>query len=85
LLCKDPNQRLGSSARGADDVKAHPFFSSVSWPQVLHKELSPPKPGNPDLFAKPLKSQELRFESTSEASTLIPGWEFVREQPPASF
>ncbi|KAJ7562929.1 hypothetical protein O6H91_03G089500 [Diphasiastrum complanatum] len=33
LLQKDPTERLGSLA-GADDIKKHPFFSSIMWPLV---------------------------------------------------
>ncbi len=29
LMCMDPKQRLG--ARGADEVKAHPWFTEVDW------------------------------------------------------
>jgi serine/threonine protein kinase len=78
LLCKDPSLRLGSSG-DAEDIKAHPFFSSVSWQQVLNKELKPPKPSNPDLFARPLKQPDLHLNSASEAAARIPGWEFSRE------
>lgn len=35
LLNPDPTQRLG--ARGANDVKAHPFFRGVNWDTVLHQ------------------------------------------------
>lgn len=79
LLCKDPKQRLGS--RGAEDIKAHPFFASVCWAQVLNKELKPPKPGRPDLFARPVPHSNLRLESSSEPATRVPGWEFVRDSP----
>ena len=33
LLTLDPNERLG--AKGADEVKAHPFFAGVDWNTVL--------------------------------------------------
>ncbi|CAM9693112.1 unnamed protein product, partial [Laminaria digitata] len=36
LLSKDPRGRVGS--RGAHAVKAHPFFSSVSWERLLEQE-----------------------------------------------
>ena len=30
LLVRDPEKRLGSRA-GAEEVKAHPFFSEIDW------------------------------------------------------
>ncbi|RRT68185.1 hypothetical protein B296_00018342 [Ensete ventricosum] len=40
LLAKDPTQRLGH-ARGADEVKAHPFFAGVMW-ELLPEVSRPP-------------------------------------------
>lgn len=36
LLCQDPKDRLGSG--GADEVKAHPFFSDIDWDTILSKD-----------------------------------------------
>lgn len=46
LLAKDPRGRVGS--RGALAVKAHPFFSGVSWDRLLEQEppLVPRRFGN---------------------------------------
>ncbi|KAK9056851.1 hypothetical protein SSX86_024215 [Deinandra increscens subsp. villosa] len=33
LLVKDPGERLGC-ARGATDIKRHPFFSGIKWPLI---------------------------------------------------
>ncbi|KAJ1732583.1 rim15, signal transduction response regulator, partial [Coemansia biformis] len=33
LLCRDPKRRLGYN--GADEVKAHPFFSGICWDTLL--------------------------------------------------
>jgi hypothetical protein len=42
LLVRDPSQRLGSGARGAADIKRHPFFSTLDFPALYRKETPPP-------------------------------------------
>jgi len=34
---------LGSK-RDAEEVKEHPFFADVNWPDVYHKKLAAPEP-----------------------------------------
>ncbi|KAL7423549.1 rim15, signal transduction response regulator [Cryptotrichosporon argae] len=38
LMCSDPTQRLG--ARGAEEVKQHPFFATIDWKTVMTSEAS---------------------------------------------
>ncbi|KAI9294040.1 Pkinase-domain-containing protein [Neoconidiobolus thromboides FSU 785] len=40
LLNRDPNQRLGN--RGAQEIKAHPFFAEIDWGKLLAKRYQPP-------------------------------------------
>jgi serine/threonine protein kinase len=42
LLVKDPKKRLGSGRGDADDVRAHAYFRSVNWDDVLYKRNPPP-------------------------------------------
>ncbi|XVE52840.1 hypothetical protein DITRI_Ditri02bG0156600 [Diplodiscus trichospermus] len=35
LLVKDPRRRLGC-AKGAQDIKKHPFFDGIKWPLIRH-------------------------------------------------
>lgn len=42
LLERNPEKRLGSSSRDAEDIKAHAFFKDVNWDNVLHKKVPVP-------------------------------------------
>eukprot|EP00475_Leptophrys_vorax_P002992 TRINITY_DN11719_c0_g1_i2.p1 TRINITY_DN11719_c0_g1~~TRINITY_DN11719_c0_g1_i2.p1 ORF type:complete len:358 (+),score=76.24 TRINITY_DN11719_c0_g1_i2:3-1076(+) len=42
LLNRNPSERLGAGQAGAEDVKAHPFFASVDWDDLLNKKINPP-------------------------------------------
>ena len=39
LLDRDPEQRMG--ARGAAEIKAHPFFHSIDWRKLLQRKYEP--------------------------------------------
>ncbi|KAG9046592.1 hypothetical protein FS837_004011 [Tulasnella sp. UAMH 9824] len=41
LLLRDPSRRLGN--RGAEEIKAHPFFARhIDWERLIHKKITPP-------------------------------------------
>mmetsp|Transcript_18861 Transcript_18861/g.18533 ORF Transcript_18861/g.18533 Transcript_18861/m.18533 type:complete len:89 (+) Transcript_18861:629-895(+) len=42
LLKIDPDERLGSSEKGVEEIKEHKFFKKVDWEKVYHREVSPP-------------------------------------------
>ncbi|CAI2355597.1 unnamed protein product [Caenorhabditis sp. 36 PRJEB53466] len=42
LIVRDPTKRLGSGQKGTAEVKAHCFFKTVVWTEVLEKKLTPP-------------------------------------------
>ncbi|CAB3360175.1 Hypothetical predicted protein [Cloeon dipterum] len=42
LLRKNPDRRLGSSERDAEDVKKQAFFRSIQWEELLHRRVKPP-------------------------------------------
>lgn len=40
MLTREPQQRLGY--RGAQEIKAHPFYSMLNWDDVYNKRVEPP-------------------------------------------
>ncbi|KAK9760971.1 hypothetical protein K7432_014489 [Basidiobolus ranarum] len=42
LLQRDPVNRLGSGANGAEDVKSHPYFKDVDWDLLYSKQIPSP-------------------------------------------
>merc|ERR1712110_619823 len=42
LLRKNPDRRLGSSEKDAEDVKKQAFFRNVSWDDLLMRKIKPP-------------------------------------------
>ncbi|XP_062996182.1 ribosomal protein S6 kinase alpha-1 isoform X1 [Elgaria multicarinata webbii] len=51
LFKRNPANRLGSSPDGAEEIKRHPFYSTIDWNKLFRREIKPPfKPavGRPD-------------------------------------
>jgi len=42
LLVKDPRQRMGGGPTDAEEVKAHKFFRSINWDDLLRKNIPAP-------------------------------------------
>jgi len=42
LLTKDPNKRLGSGPKDAEEIKHHIFFSEINWSMLAKGETPPP-------------------------------------------
>ncbi|XP_066495139.1 ribosomal protein S6 kinase alpha-1 [Tiliqua scincoides] len=51
LFKRNPANRLGSGPDGAEEIKRHPFYSTIDWNKLFRREIKPPfKPavGQPD-------------------------------------
>ena len=42
LLQKEPEQRLGSSARDGEELREHRWFAPIDWAKLERRELEPP-------------------------------------------
>ncbi|XP_061702290.1 serine/threonine-protein kinase N1b isoform X2 [Syngnathoides biaculeatus] len=69
LLRRNPERRLGSGEKDAEDVKKQPFFRDMDWEALLHRKVSPP-------FVPTIAGKEdvsnFDVEFTAEAPTLTP-------------
>lgn len=69
LLDKDPLKRLGGGAKDGEDIKAHPWFASLSFADLDAKKIPPP-------FVPEIRSETdtANFDPyfTSEAPQLTP-------------
>ena len=84
LLCTVENNRLGYGENGSANVLAHPFFSTISWPELEEKLTLPPsQPGSKpeptgptkyhnlkDLLLKNRKADWLNGPADSESGTV---------------
>jgi len=43
LFIKDPEKRLGSLGRDAEEIKEHPWFNVINWTALFNKEIKAPK------------------------------------------
>ncbi|XP_028675249.2 ribosomal protein S6 kinase 2 alpha isoform X2 [Erpetoichthys calabaricus] len=42
LFKRNPANRLGSGSDGAEEIKRHPFFSTIDWNKLYRREIKPP-------------------------------------------
>ncbi|XP_061103182.1 ribosomal protein S6 kinase alpha-1 isoform X2 [Conger conger] len=70
LFKRNPANRLGSGADGAEEIKRHSFFSTIDWNKLFRKEIKPPfKPA----VARPDDTFYFDSEFTSRTPKDSPG------------
>ncbi|XP_075462651.1 ribosomal protein S6 kinase 2 beta-like [Ascaphus truei] len=70
LFKRNPTNRLGSATDGAEEIKRHPFFSTIDWNKLYRRELNPPfKPA----IAQPDDTYYFDTEFTSRTPKDSPG------------
>lgn len=70
LFKRNPINRLGSAVDGAEEIKRHPFFSTIDWNKLYRREISPPfKPA----VAQPDDTYYFDKEFTSRTPKDSPG------------
>jgi hypothetical protein len=87
LLERDPNKRLGGSAKDAQEIKEHPYFKDVDWNKVYNKEIKPPTFVNymskvVHMYHKPRQfAQDDLFVSTDKPNpNEVMGWSFINNE-----
>eukprot|EP00475_Leptophrys_vorax_P007158 TRINITY_DN14533_c0_g1_i1.p1 TRINITY_DN14533_c0_g1~~TRINITY_DN14533_c0_g1_i1.p1 ORF type:complete len:850 (+),score=206.48 TRINITY_DN14533_c0_g1_i1:191-2740(+) len=84
LLDPNPVRRLG--ARGANEIKSHPFFNNIDWDKLEHREVKPPfKPRKGEVHAATLgeigegdanMAKYRKMQLTSEDDDFYKRWEY---------
>eukprot|EP01083_Nonionella_stella_P026917 74087_1 len=79
LLHRNPEKRLGSGPRDAEEIKEHPFFSGINWDDLCSKRYRPPyRPPTKDQFStenvdKEFTSIDPRLSPTTTADSVLRG------------
>ncbi|XP_048864031.1 ribosomal protein S6 kinase alpha-2 isoform X1 [Brienomyrus brachyistius] len=70
LFKRNPTNRLGAGSDGVEEIKRHPFFTSIDWNKLYRKEVKPPfKPA----VGRPEDTFHFDPEFTSRTPTDSPG------------
>lgn len=69
LLTRDPEQRLGSGPKDAEEVMAHPYFKNINFDDIYHCRVSPPFVPKID---SPTDVRNFDQEFTQEVPALTP-------------
>ncbi|XP_007890255.1 ribosomal protein S6 kinase alpha-6 isoform X3 [Callorhinchus milii] len=91
LFKRNPTNRLGAGPDGVEEIKRHPFFSTIDWNKLVRKEIQPPfKPASgkpedtfcfdPEFTAKTPKDSP-GIPPSANAHQLFRGFSFVAPNP----
>nr|XP_055054956.1 ribosomal protein S6 kinase alpha-1 [Misgurnus anguillicaudatus] len=98
LFKRNPGNRLGAGPDGVEEIKRHPFYSTIDWNKLFRREVHPPfkpaigRPDNTDYFDSEFTAKTPRdspgVPPSANAHQLFRGFSFVatgmeeESQPP---
>ena len=75
-------KRLGSGPKDADEIKAHPFLSSINWEDAMSKKLKVPKPPLKKTQKMDIPLEKVygkgAFDEGMKGQNNLNDWSFVR-------
>lgn len=77
LLTREPEHRLGSSRRDAEEIMEHPFFKTINWDDIYHKRV--PTPFKPSIKnERDTSNFDQEFTSVTPVLTPVQSGKFPR-------
>lgn len=76
LLQRSPHKRLGYT-KGAEEIKAHPWFFDIKWDDVLLRKLRPPMPIIKQVQLFQIHPQPTFINRGDQEYNSVNGWTFI--------
>jgi len=77
LLERNPQRRLGSGPKGAEEIKQFPFFKGISWEAAARRDLRPPVLAKPVAPITVAREEVYGGAQRADPDSYIAGWSFV--------
>lgn len=77
LLDRNPQRRIGSGPRGAEDIKEHEFFREIDWERVYNREYEVPLPHIRNIQSSNPMCASILDDLGNFDDNRLPGWSFI--------